>query len=194
MVNKKIKILLAAQFVNNFAFAFFTPVFALFVGKINSDPAMAGIAWSVNMFVLASLILVFGRYENKLKHHEKMVVLGYLLMAVGALSYLLVDNIWQLFAVQAFNAIGLAMSMPAFRTLFTKGEDKGMITIEWSMTDASMRYAIALGAAAGGLILKYAGFDTLFVLMSIFELLSAGIAMSLLNERKLKHQPQTENA
>lgn len=186
MVNIKIKILLASQFVNNFALAFFTPVFALFVVKFDPNPAMAGIAWSVNMFVLATLILIFGKYENKLKNHAKLVVAGYLLMAVGALSYLLVDNIWQLIAVQAFNAIGLAMAMPAFRTLFTKGEDKSKITLEWSMADANMRYAIALGAVVGGLLLKYAGFDTLFVLMAAFELLSAGIAMSLLNEPKLK--------
>lgn len=179
--------------MNNFAFSFFTPVFALFVTGIDKNPAMAGIAWSVNMFVLATLILVFGRYENKLKHHEKLVVWGYLLMAAGALSYLLVDNIWQLFVVQAFNAVGVAMAMPAFRTLFTKGEDKNMITIEWSMADANLRYGIAVGAAAGGLILKYSGFDALFMLMAAFELMSAGIAMSLLNQRP-KLRPQAENA
>jgi len=182
MVNTKIKILLAANFVNNFAFSFFQPLFALFVAKLDPNPAMAGIAWSVNMFVLAVLILIFGKFENKLQHHEKLVVLGYLLMSVGALSYLLVHSIWQLFAVQAFNAIGLGMSMPAFRTLFTKAEDKGRITVEWSFADANIRFATAAGATIGGLVLKFAGFSALFTLIAAIELMSAGIAMSLLNQ------------
>jgi MFS family permease len=183
MVNTKIKILLASQFVNNFGLSFFTPLFALFVTNIDKNPAMVGFAWSVNMLVLATMILIFGRYENKLDHLEKLVVLGYLLMAVGALSYLLVHNIWQLFAVQAFNAIGVGMSMPAFRTLFTTAEDKGKITVEWSFTDANIRYATAAGAMVGGLVLKFGGFSDLFVLIAAFELFSAGIAMSLLNQR-----------
>ena len=189
MVNRKIKILLAANFMNNFGFSFLTPVFALFVSRIDPNPAMAGIAWSVNMLVLATMILIFGKYENKLIHHEKLIVLGYMLMSIGALSYLLVHSIWQLFAVQAFNAIGIGMSIPAYRTIYTKGEDKGKITVEWSLADANLRYAIAAGAAAGGLILKYAGFSALFVGIAAFELLSAGIAMSLLNDQKLKPSP-----
>lgn len=191
MVNTKIKTLLASQFVNNFGFSFFQPVFALFVAKLDPNPAMAGIAWSVNMLVLAIMILIFGKYENKLEHHEKLVVAGYLLMAVGALSYLLVHNIWQLFAVQAFYAIGLGMSMPAFRTLFTKAQDKGKITVEWSMADANIRFATAAGAAIGGLVLKFGGFSDLFVLIAAFELLSAGIAMSLLNEMQAKEANAT---
>jgi MFS family permease len=110
-------------------------------------------------------------------------------MAVGALSYLLVHNIWQLFAVQAFSAIGLGMSMPAFRTLFTKAQDKGMITVEWSMADANIRFAMAAGATVGGLILKFGGFNDLFMLIAAFELFSAGIAMSLLNQPKLAPSP-----
>jgi MFS family permease len=186
VINKKIKILLAANFVNNVGFSFFPPLFALFVAKFDRSPAMVGTAWAVNMFVLGIMILIFGRYENKLNNHEKLLVTGYLLMATGALCYLLVDNIWQLFAVQAFNAIGVGMSMPAFRTIFTKGEDKDKVTVEWSMADANIRFAIATGAIAGGLVLKYSGFDTLFILIAAFELMSAGIAMSLLNERKVE--------
>lgn len=186
MTNTKIKLLLIANFVNNFAYSFFPPLFALFVAKIDASPAMVGIAWGVNMFTIGVMILLFGRYENKIQNQDKLMIYGYVLMAAGALSYLLVHNIWQLFAVQFFNAIGVGMLIPAWRTIFTKGEDKDKITLEWSWADASLRFSIATGAIAGGLILKYGDFRDLFILMAAVELIAAGIAMSLLKQSQIQ--------
>src|SRR5476651_1911102 len=109
MVNAKIRYLLYSNYLNVLGFSLFTPLFAIFVLHLKNDPGIVGIAWGVNMYAAALMILVFGKYENARKHQEKLVVLAFFLMALGAAAYILVTNIWQLFAVQLFNAIGAGM-------------------------------------------------------------------------------------
>lgn len=182
MINKKIKYLLFAGYLNLFAFAFFTPLFALFVGKLSANPADVGIAWGVNLYAAALMIIISGRYEDRIKSKEKMVVAGYFLMAAGAAAYLLVHTMAELYLVQLFNAVGVGLLTPAWRTLYSKKEDKGRETLEWSLADGGARFFGATGAVIGGFILKYSSFMTIFVMIAAIQLIAAGVSMSLLNK------------
>jgi predicted MFS family arabinose efflux permease len=192
MVNQKIKYLLFANYLNFFAFAFFTPLFALFVTGLNPNPAVVGIAWGVNMYAAGAMILLFGRYENRIKNQEKLVVTGFFIMAVAFAGYILVDNLTELFLVQLINAVGLGMATPAWRTLYSKDEDKGRETVEWSFVDGGNRFFVATGAIAGGLILKYGSFQLLFAVMATIQLIAALVSMNLLSGQDEGELPERE--
>jgi predicted MFS family arabinose efflux permease len=182
-MNPKARILLYANYLNFFGIAFFTPLFALFVDDIGAGPEMVGIAWAVNMYAAALMIILFGRYEDKIKNKEKVLVVGYFLMAAGAASYLLVSSLPELFAVQLFNAIGVGILTPAWRTVYAKSEDRGRETEEWAFMEGGNRFFIATGALIGGFILKYYSFKAIFVLMAVAQLIAAFIAMQLLTSK-----------
>ncbi|OGL25592.1 hypothetical protein A3E49_02240 [Candidatus Saccharibacteria bacterium RIFCSPHIGHO2_12_FULL_49_19] len=184
-MNAKIRYLLLANYLNLFAFAFFTPLFALFVTDLNPNPEFVGIAWGVAMYTAALMMLVFGRYEDRIKNKEKLIVAGYFLMAAGALSYLLVSDIKELFAVQLFNAIGLGMLTPAWRTVYANAEDRGKETKEWAFMEGGDRFFIATGAIIGGFILKYYSFKAIFVVMALLQLVAGLVALRLLQSRQL---------
>jgi len=182
-MNSKARILLYANYLNFFGIAFFTPLFALFVADINAGPEMVGIAWAVNMYAAALMIIVFGKYEDHIKNKEKLVVVGYFLMAAGAASYLLVSSLGELFAVQLFNAIGVGILTPAWRTVYAKSEDRGKETEEWAFMEGGNRFFIATGAIIGGFILKYYSFKVIFVVMAVLQLIAAFVAMQLLQPK-----------
>src|SRR3990167_10601242 len=86
-MNAKIRYLLLANYLNLFAFAFFTPLFALFVTDLNPNPEFVGIAWGVAMYPAALMMLVFGRYEDRIKNKEKIILAGHFFFFSGALSF-----------------------------------------------------------------------------------------------------------
>jgi len=106
-------------------------------------------------------------------------------MAAGALSYLLVSDIKELFAVQLFNAIGLGMLTPAWRTVYANAEDRGKETKEWAFMEGGDRFFIATGAIIGGFILKYYSFKAIFVVMALLQLVAGLVALRLLQSRQL---------
>lgn len=183
MLNIKIRYLLYASYLNLFSFAFFNPLFALYVIHIGARPEYIGIAWGVNMYAAAAMILLFGKFEDKRKNKEKLVIAGYFILAIGAFSYIWVTSLWQLFIVQVINAVGIGILTPAWRTTYALNEDKGKESLEWSFVDGGGRFFIATGAIVGSLLYKYYGFKTIFILIGIIQLIAAFLSLKLLNHR-----------
>ncbi|HET9850768.1 MAG TPA: MFS transporter [Candidatus Saccharimonadales bacterium] len=183
MVNTKIRYLLFSNYLNLLGFSIFTPLFAIFVLNLRNDPSLVGLAWGVNLYAAALMILLFGKYEDRWRHKEQLVVIGFFLLAAGGAAYLLVHSIWQLFAIQAFNAIGTGVLTPAWRTVYAKSEDKGRETLEWSFVDGGAKFFSATGAVIGGLILKFYSFRAIFILICLIQLLAGIVALSLLKNK-----------
>jgi len=78
------------------------PIYALFVEKIGGDLLDASYAFGV--FALAAGVTTFisGRYADRIKENELIVVLGYGIMGIGFLGYTLVNSIWSLFTKKDF--------------------------------------------------------------------------------------------
>ena len=184
MLNFKIRYLLFANFLNLFAFAFFSPLYALFVVGLGGSAKIVGVSVGVGTYATALMILFFGRYENRLISKEKMVVIGYFWLAAGAAAYMLIDHIWQLFIVQIFNAVGTGILLPAWKTSYAKHEDHGKETQEWSFLDGGNALFTATGALIGGFLLSaLGGFKSLFALIASIQLVAALISLNLLKRR-----------
>lgn len=88
LFNRSLRILLATNAIILFAGAMLGPIYALFVEDIGGSLLDASIAGG--MFALAAGIttLVSGRYADKIKENEFVVVAGYLIMALGFYFYI----------------------------------------------------------------------------------------------------------
>jgi MFS family permease len=182
-MNLKVRYLLFANYLNLFAFAFFTPLFAIFVLHLGGDAKTVGLASGVGAYAAALMILFIGKWENSQRHQEKMVVIGFFWLAFGALGYAMVHEIWQLFVVQIFNAVGTGMLVPAIRTSYAKLEDKGRETEEWAFWEGGNRMFAATGAILGGFLLSaFGNFKGLFILIAAIQFIAALIALKLLKK------------
>jgi DHA2 family metal-tetracycline-proton antiporter-like MFS transporter len=175
MKQKQLKFLLFVNLFSLAGFYTFAPLYALFAHSFGLNPKTISFIWSGYSLVTALFILLMGKIENKMKK-GRMVVLGYCIYAIGALSFLAVHNERSLIIVLIFNALGAGITLPAYKTMFARSEARGRESEQWSWLDAGNMFAAALGAGIGGLIIGAFGFHGLFITMATIQTIAAFIA------------------
>lgn len=174
MRGTRLKLLLAANYLNTFGWALYSPLYALFVLHVGGTQAQVSFIWAGYAFLTGILIVAFGRLENKSRFNPNiMLVIGYLLFTVVALSFLIVDNVYQFVVAQVTLSVAMGVMTPASKATYMKAEEKGKEAGEWGLFDGG-NYLIGAGAAfLGGLLLKFGSFRLIFVVMAFIQLLAA---------------------
>ncbi|MEK9209214.1 MAG: MFS transporter [Patescibacteria group bacterium] len=171
--NKAIRILLVTNGLILIAGAMLGPIYALFVEKIGGDLLDASLSFSVFMVTAGVVTLISGKFSDKLKESELVVVWGYIVMGVGFFSYTLVNSLWSLLLVQVLIGLGEAIYNPAFDALYSKHLDGHKAGREWGVWEAMNFLVAALGAIAGGFLATKFGFNAMFITMGLLCFASA---------------------
>jgi len=166
--NPALRILLLTNSLILMAVAMVAPIYALLVSRIGGDLLDASLTGSVFAVVAGMTLLVSGQYADKKKARRRIVILGYCLIGIAFLLYTVVSNIWWLLLVQVLIGLGEAIYAPAFDGLYSSHLDDGFESREWGNWEATHYFSTAIGALAGGLIVRYIGFNALFVTMAVF--------------------------
>jgi len=175
---KLLKYLLFVYLASQVGYYTFAPLYSLFAHNLDLPAKTISFIWSGYSLLAAFFILLMGKLENK-KKKGKMIVFGYLIYAVGALSFILVNSERSLIIVLAINAFGAGITLPAYKTMFAKSETRGKESQEWSWLDAGNMFASALGAGIGGLIIGAFGFRGLFITMALIQTSAAFVAYKI---------------
>ena len=173
VLTRPLKILLATNGLYYLSGSMLGPIYALFVEDVGGSLLDASYAFAV--FAIAAGITAFisGKYTDKVKDPELIIVAGYLAVALGYFSYMLVGSIWHLFGAQILIGLGGALYSPAFDALYSEKTEKGKTGREWGAWEV-MYYAVtAAGALIGGFVATYFGFDVLFAIMGTLTFASA---------------------
>jgi len=182
--NKSLRILLATNVMILVAAAMLAPIYAIFVEEIGGDLLDASIAGSIFAFVAGFTSFLSGEYVDKLKEKRYLIVVGYLLMALGFFLYLFVHSVWMLFVVQVVIGLGEAIYSPAFDALYSKHLDKLKEGLEWGAWESLNYFSLGVGALSGGFIVNFLGFQFLFIIMGVL-CLSSALYILFLNKKVL---------
>jgi MFS family permease len=106
-------------------------------------------------------------------------VFGILLMAVCYFFFTRIDSIWQLYVLQGFLGLSVAISFPGWSSIFTRHIDKQKEALEWSLYDVVTGVGMALTAGLGALMVEKYGFDIIFYLISVFAVLGTILLFSI---------------
>jgi MFS family permease len=171
--SRALRVLLMTNGVILFSSAMMGPIYALFVEKIGGDLLDASLTGGI--FALAAGITSFisGRYADKIKENELIIVLGYSLIAFGYFLYLFVDTIWFLFLIQVIIGFGEAIYSPAFDSVYSKHIDHHKSGLQWGSWETINYFSVAFGAVIGGLLVQQFGFQFIFVIMMLLCSFSA---------------------
>lgn len=172
-----LKAMLALEAIFMFSGGIFGPLYALFIREVGGSILDVGIASSIFLIVTGILTFIISRWENRLKHQEKLYLLGYLLTAISYLGYIFVTNRTEIFILQMFLGISQAIYLPVRDSLFTKFLDKGEEAKEWGEWETEAYIVPAFAALLGAWIAANYGFKNLFFIMSLISL--AGVALGL---------------
>lgn len=184
LFNKALRILLTTNALVLMAAAMLGPIYALFVQKVGGDLMEASVAGGIFALTAGLTTLITGKFSDKVKENELIVVIGYSLMGIGFLLYLWVNSIGFLFFVQVIIGLGEAIYSPAFDAVYSKHLDGHKSGSQWGAWESMNYFTAAFGAIAGGALVTLFNFQLLFVLMSAFCFGSA-IYIFQLNRRVL---------
>lgn len=165
-LNKALRILLFTNSLILVAGATIGPIYALYVEKIGGDLLDASFAGAAFAFSAGITVFVVGKYVDKLKQPEMVMVWGYALIGLGYLLYTFVNSIWFLLAIQLLIGFGEAIYNPPFDALYSRHIEKKHAGKEWGIWESANYFSIAIGAVIGGFIVTNFGFSTLFLLMA----------------------------
>ncbi|MCA9374928.1 MFS transporter [Candidatus Dojkabacteria bacterium] len=172
-LNKAIRILLFTNAMILLSAAMLAPIYALFVEKIGGDLLDASLAGGLFALVAGITTLLSGKFSDKIKENELIVVLGYIIIGLGFLLYTQVSTVVHLFIVQAIIGLGEAVYSPAFDAVYSKHLNIQESGTQWGAWESMNYFTTALGAVIGGTIVTLLGFHVLFIVMATLSLSSA---------------------
>lgn len=181
-MKRGIRFLLISDTWATLALGMIGPIYAIFVEEIGGDILDASWAYFAFMMTSGVMMYLISHWEDKAKHKEKLVTMGYLLTALGCLSYIFVHNQISLVITQIILGVAEAVQVPAYDALYSKYLDKSKEASEWGDWE-SMRYIMtAIAAIVGGYLAYQYGFKILFIVMFVVSI--GGVFSSLNMFRK----------
>lgn len=143
------------------------PIYALFVEEIGGNLLDASIAGTIFALAAGITVLFSGRFTDRIKHPEYIVLFGYACIGLGFLGFAFVNSLWSLFAIQALIGFGEAIYSPAFDAIYTKNILQNNEGSGWALWESMYYFTSAAGAIIGGYIAYTFGFQNLFFSMSL---------------------------
>jgi len=182
-INKPLKILLTTNALILISGYMLGPIYAIFVERVGGDLLDASVAGGIYALVAGLVTILSGKYADRIKENELVIVLGYLIVSLGFISFLWVNSIYSLFLVQAIIGFGEAIYSPAFDAVYSKHLDGKKSGLQWGAWESMNYFVASLGAFLGGILATYFGFEILFIIMFTLSITSALYILSL--KRKL---------
>ncbi len=149
------------------------PIYALFVKEIGGSLLDASYAFGIFALVAGIVTLLSGKYTDKIKENELIIVFGYITVAIGFFGYLFVNSFLSLLIIQVIIGFGEAVYAPAFDAIYSKHLDRDKMGEGWGLWEALNYFTAAFGAVGGGILVTFFGFNIIFIIMGTLCLGSA---------------------
>ncbi len=155
------------------AWNFITPIFGIYVTSlVGGTVDVAATAYSIYLVSRVIFELVSGRYlvKKAIAYKFLLTILG---MAIISLSYVGLaysQLIIQIYIFYGMIGLGIGLATPAKNALFSSHLTPDNDTSQWSNLDASVFLSMALAAVVGGFIARVYGFETLFLVAAVVNL------------------------
>lgn len=183
-LNRVITFLILSDFFILSGWGLVGPIFAVFVTEQvrGAGIEVVGLASTVYLLLRSGFQVPLANIIDKIRgEHDDFLAMisGALLMSLVPLFYVVINNVPQLLAVQALYGIGSALSYPSWLALFTRHINKNREGWTWSLYYTTTDLSGAAVAAIGGYLAKFVGFDYLFLLVGVFNLIGSLVLLKI---------------
>lgn len=177
-INRVIKILIASDFLLQAGWGLSGPIFAIFLTKQiqGGDLKMVGFI-AATYWITKSIVQPFIAHYLDKNHGEKddfkFLVIGMYVANLVPLGYIFSTQPWHIFTLEIIRALAMACVIPTWSGIFTRHINKGREAFSWSLESTGIGFAAGMAGAFGGIIASILGFKAVFVLVSLFGILSS---------------------
>ena len=168
-LNKSLRILITTNTIMVFIVGLFAPFYAVFVQHIGGNIAFAGLSWAILSIVSGILILLFSKWQLKVKEQELLIASGYIFRGLVFLSYAFMSNITQLLFTQVLWGIAAAISVPAFDAIYSAHTTRESSIVQWGEWEGIAAIATGVAALIGGILIQSFGYSIVFICMAVLS-------------------------
>lgn len=176
--NDVIKRFIIADLVWLAGWGLISPVFAVFVLKqvdgatIITLGTSAALYWVLKSIIQIPVALAIDRTPSE-RDDYLVLVISLMLAGLTAFSFILVRETWQLYLVQALQAVSFGLYIPSYSAIFARHLDKRHRALEFSVDSAAVGIATGLAGLVGSIIVKEWGFNPLFFATAVLCFVAA---------------------
>ena len=166
MRNPALKTLYVYNGIFVFAGSLLGPLYAVYVGLIDSAIMAVSISWAVFLLATLGFTTLVSRFGDRVEQKEYMLLVGFAIRAIAWFLYMFVASIPHLIFLQIFLGLGEAFGTPAFQAIFAEHLDDGRHIKEYADWRMVSLAATGVSTVIGGIIVSTVGFLWVFALMS----------------------------
>jgi len=108
------------------------------------------------------------------------------LASVVPFGYLVSSTAWHIYILQVIQAVGMAMVFPPWLAIFTRHIDKGKEAFEWGLNSTTLGFSAGIAGAIGGILVAVVGFNIIFILVGILNIVSSCVLLLMRKEIRPK--------
>ena len=181
-LNKVIRTLITSDFLLQSGWGLIGPIFAIFLTKQIQGGSVAMVGFiAATYWLTKSIVQPFIAHFFDVKQGERddlrFLVSGMYITNLIPLGYVFSTQPWHIFLLEFIRGLSMACVVPSWSAIFTRHIDKGWEAFSWSIESTAIGFAAAFAAAFGGVLATILGFRTVFVLVSIFGLISSSVLL-----------------
>lgn len=190
-INKVIKILISSDFLLQSGWGLIGPIFAIFLTKQiqGGDLRMVGFV-AATYWVVKSIVQPFIAKHMDKNHGEKddfwLLITGMYIANLIPLGYIFSTQPWHIFTLESIRGLAMACVVPSWSAIFTRHINKGREAFSWSLESTGIGFAAGLAGAFGGFLASILGFKVVFILVSLFGIISSSVLLLIRNQIFLK--------
>ena len=181
-INKVIRVLITSDFLLQSGWGLIGPIFAIFLTKQIQGGSLEMVGFiAATYWITKSVIQPFiANYLDK-NHGEKddfvFLIGGMYIANLIPLGYIFSTLPWHIFSLEFVRGLAMACVVPTWAGVFTRHIDKGREAFSWSLESTGLGFAAGLAGAFGGILASILGFKIVFILVTIFGLISSSVLL-----------------
>lgn len=177
-INRVIKYFVLSDLIFLGGWGLINPIFAIFViEKIPGATLMTiGIASAIYWIFRSLTEIVAAIYLDKHEGEKDdfhTLIISLILAGFSAISFLLVNNIPQLFLVMFIQSLAFGLYTPSWAAIFSRHLDKKHYALDWSLDSVMIGIGSGFAGLIGGAIANLWDFQIVFFFTGILSFSSA---------------------
>ena len=181
-VGRVVKYLVLSDLVFYAGWGMILPIFAVFVvaeipGATIVDVGIAAaLYWTIKSVLQVPIAKYLDRTPGE-KDDFYALILGLIIASVSAFLFVLVSEIWQLYAIQVLHASGFALYFASRPAIFARHLDQDKISFDWALDNSAIGISAGIAGFLGALVASAFGFKAVFVLVALLSLAAAMVLL-----------------
>jgi len=187
IISKVIRILIASDFLLQSGWGLIGPIFAIFLtgqiqeGNLTMVGFVAATYW-ITKSIIQPFIAHFMDTTKGEKDDFKFLIKGMYVANLIPLGYIFSTQPWHIFLLEFIRGLAMACVVPSWSAIFTRHINQGWEAFSWSIESTAIGFAAGFAGAFGGIIASFLGFKVVFILVSIFGIISSSLLFLIRNQ------------